>query len=255
MTEDEQQIFRQRMQIDQQIDENNKMILVYLLHKILDVSYEHDQYITNETDLLKPLLKESETWVVTQYAIDINRLPSIGEVIEISTRVTNSSSFFVNRFFEVYNKEQTLVEIHSQYVGIDIETREAIRIDNDALQNSGLIDSSKRQRFNKIKVLPDFKALSTEDYKIQDSDIDYNHHVNNTVYVKWCLDALPENMVDNYQLVHVDVKYGHEILPDDKINIQTFFKYEEDKLFTIHIINNLSTSTVACEIQFEWHAN
>ncbi|MDZ7548328.1 acyl-[acyl-carrier-protein] thioesterase, partial [Clostridium perfringens] len=66
---------------------------------------------------------------------------------------------------------------------------------------------------------------------------DFNKHVNNTKYVEWAIESLPEDIVKNYKLEEIKVtfekecKYGEEIK-----SLSSFIKEEDGSLTTIHRI-------------------
>lgn len=233
-------------------EDTDHMTIASILQKMLDTSFGHDYHLTKEGQFFEPLLDEGDTWVVTQYTIDVHDLPKLNDQLTITTQVVLANSFFVNRYFTVSNEEGLLIENHSQYVGINIETREALRLEVNDLKESGIIDSTLKHRFNKIKVTDDANTLSEVIYKIQEKDIDYNHHVNNTVYINWCLAVLSNDFKQSHRMTHIDVKYGQEVLPDATVKINTYERVVDNQTTTIHIIENTDTNKEACQIQIDW---
>ena len=232
--------------------ETNRMTVAGLLQKMLDTSFEHDSHLTREGNFFEPLLTEEETWVVTQYTIEVHDLPKLDDELTITTRVVLANSFFVNRYFTVSNQEGLLIENQSQYVGINLNTRASVRLDVKPLKESGIIDRSQKKRFNKIKVTDDAVVMNETLYEIQKKDIDYNNHVNNTVYIIWCLAVIPEEFKQTHQMTHIDVKYGQEVLPDATVKINTYERVVDNQTTTIHIIENTDINKEACQIQIDW---
>ncbi len=254
MSLEQKNVFGKAFKITEDVlaEDKNTLAIGKMLGMALDTSSAHDTYLTKEKKLFEPLITESETWVLTQYSIDIHAIPELGDDIIIRTEVVLANNFFVNRHFELSRGEEVCVNIYSQYVGINLETREAVRLDVRDLKEEGIITDHPNRRFTKIKVRPDYQEKLTFDYAIQDKDIDHNHHVNNTVYINWCLAALPENFTDQYKLKHIDVKYGQEILPHAKITIETYLYLDEKNQRTVHLIKNQDTAETACQIQMIW---
>ena len=48
----------------------------------------------------------------------------------------------------------------------------------------------------KLERLEEFKY--EESFKVRYTDIDSNNHVNNTKYIDWAIETLPEDIVNNY---------------------------------------------------------
>ena len=59
------------------------------------------------------------------------------------------------------------------------------------------------------------------------SEIDRNHHVNNTRYVAWCLDAVHNRSLDQGDILGIDINYNSEIHFGEKVVL--FFREEENK--------------------------
>ena len=47
-------------------------------------------------------------------------------------------------------------------------------------------------------------------FKVRYTDIDSNNHVNNTKYIDWAIETLPEDIVNNYVLDEVKVTFEKE---------------------------------------------
>ncbi|MBG9981665.1 hypothetical protein HZY86_00900 [Aerococcaceae bacterium DSM 111020] len=254
MSQEQKQIFGKKYEItkDNLSKGKNTLAIGYMLDMALDTSSAHDDYLTQVANFIEPLISDRETWVVTQYSIDIHALPQLEDEITIQTEVILANHFFVNRHFQLMRNEEVCVDIYSQYVGIDLDTREAVRLDVRELKAANIVTEHPNRRFAKIKVHPDFQDKSEIEYAIQDKDIDYNHHVNNTVYINWCLAALPAEFTQTNELKHIDVKYGQEILPNATVTIESYFYMNDEEPYTVHLIKNQNTEETACHIQMFW---
>lgn len=231
----------------------NQIDLSYLLNVALETAGHHDRHVNDY--LPNPLLKEKQSWVITQSLLQLTEWPVIKDVITVTTRVIEVNRFFVKRFFEIKRKNQLLMEITSQYAVIDLEARKMNRIDTALLTDLNLVDTSIQQPFDKLRAPEDYAIVENQTAKILPTDIDYNQHVNNTVYLRWCHEMLPLEIIQNYQLESVAVKYGSELLFDDHAEIELSLPenhLEKTELDTYQTVKNISNNKDACYLKLSW---
>lgn len=62
----------------------------------------------------------------------------------------------------------------------------------------------------KILLPKGIELESAGEHVVRYSDVDYNGHTNNTKYIVWALDALPQEVVSNHDLKEMDINYNKE---------------------------------------------
>ncbi len=70
-------------------------------------------------------------------------------------------------------------------------------------------------KLNQIDWVPIERIDSEKNFQVRNSDLDMNHHVNNTKYLEWMIETIPENM--NKKISEVDIIFLREGLYQDKI--------------------------------------
>lgn len=85
-------------------------------------------------------------------------------------------------------------------------------------------------------------------------DIDTNGHVNNTVYVDWAIDRVPEGIYEDYKLQEIAVSYKKECKKDVKIKVISNIKEIDDnkKLITSKIVNDEDAKILYCKVSTIW---
>ncbi|MBG9980840.1 hypothetical protein HZY91_07785 [Facklamia sp. DSM 111018] len=247
-------------------DIDNKFDFSRLMKDVLQTSGEHDCLVNKFLD--QPILTAPLSWIITQNHFKVYRLPKMGDRIEIETRLVNANRFFVDRWFSVRSKEDLLMEFQIQFSVINLKTRKMGRIPDSRIKALDLVDSSQYQRMEKISLPEEMTIYSDRGYQIQDEDIDGNNHVNNLVYLRWCLQALPFDLLREYQVESLGIKYGHELLFDQEVSIQTYLFHsllDQNGEFRIEpsvkvcssyqIIQNLSTDREAGFLIINWKRN
>ena len=157
-------------------------------------------------------LKKNILLVVTKAVYNIKRLPLFEEEVIASTIAYAPNRLIFPRNYKMVDlKGNTLIEGFSQWVLID------------GLKRRILSPSALDYDFSKAKIdnsKPDFsfnyiEPLNTYHKEIVYSDLDVNHHVNNTKYGSWIDDVLKDKK--DYKRVLINFK--KEITKDAKVDI------------------------------------
>ncbi|MGX7092355.1 acyl-ACP thioesterase domain-containing protein [Hutsoniella sourekii] len=226
--------------------------LLKLLEETLRISGAHDQLIASLNG--RPFLDEGQVWVITHYSIDILKHLQINDEIEMTTRVGASNRFFITRYFEIRDKEDLAVTIHIQYAAIHYQKRSIVRIDDQFLLDRNLIDKTIKAPYQKLSRPQNLQADRYREYTIDERSIDGNNHVNNLVYLSWCYHQLEPQFMNDYQVKHLEVKYGKEVLKGDRVSVETVIEMDPKEARTYHYINNLSKETNASIVLIEWQS-
>ena len=76
-------------------------------------------------------------------------------------------------------------------------------------------------------------------YNIEHTHIDSNKHVNNVKYMEWVIDSMPLEIIENYKINKLKVKfekevqYGHNVLVQGELK-----KIDDNTVKSIHIIKS-----------------
>lgn len=156
-------------------------------------------------------------WVLSRVRVEFDRVPLMGETIRIETYPTPNRHMFYprsHRFLDAAGN--SIGRANSLWVLLDIESR---RITNNAFVQSSLPDNSDLPM---ATGMPAGARPLTGEATVSVSvphftDLDVNHHVNNTKYLDWCCNALGIEVMRELCLRCFDVSYDAEIRPGDEI--------------------------------------
>ncbi|NUN05681.1 MAG: acyl-[acyl-carrier-protein] thioesterase [Bdellovibrio sp.] len=137
--------------------------------------------------------REGLYWVLTRQKLQMQEWPQFGEKISVETWLRPPEGAFVTREFLLRNGHDNVIGACStSWLALQRETRKILPIqhlrsweDITRPQNSGV-------EVVKIPVEGDYEKLAK--YRVRNSDLDINQHVNNTKYAQWILDAVPYDM-------------------------------------------------------------
>lgn len=135
-------------------------------------------------------------WVITNYEIEIHRLPKVGEKVAITTQAMSYNKYFCYRNFWVHDEEgNECVFVKSTFVLMDQKNR---KISSVLPEIIAPFDSEKSLKFIAMKKL---KRSQRELFTLSCAffDIDGNQHVNNAIYFNWLLDVLGYDFLTTHQ--------------------------------------------------------
>ncbi|WP_294187026.1 acyl-ACP thioesterase domain-containing protein [uncultured Clostridium sp.] len=189
---------------------------------------------------MKELMKENMTWVFYNYHVKIFRNPKYGEKLKVKTEPVGFKKFYALRNYEIKdNHGNVIVTANAIFLLINLEKRRMMRIPESQYEVYGVQGDIKGEfKIPRIEAIDEYKYENT--FKVRYTDIDSNQHVNNTKYVDWAIETLPEEIVNNYSLDEIKVTFEKECKYGDTVNVYTDIREQEDgSLISIHKIETL----------------
>jgi len=169
------------------------------------------------------LHEHNKTWVLTNMFVDyIGLMPlwRTNVMVEVWTRSLSKIRVF-NDFFIRDSQGSTIARGTSSWIIIDKSSRRPVNLMNicDCLK---VTKEEALTGFNFSKYqTPDEKDFFELTHKIRSSDIDFNNHVNNIVYIELAIESIPIEIRQNKQLKSIEVRFVKEIFYKDKIKCVT----------------------------------
>ncbi|MFV0556675.1 MAG: acyl-[acyl-carrier-protein] thioesterase [Lactovum sp.] len=228
-----------------QSDLSGKMMIPALLNVALHISGEQSDFLGRGEEWLREHYQMF--WVITEYHLEITRLPTFTEKIKIETESVGYNKFFCYRDFRFFDEENTLIlTIHSTWVLMDEKSRKIMKVVDEIIQPYETVQIKKIIRGHRFQNFSDLKKnneLISEDYNIRFSDIDMNQHVNNSKYYDWATAPLDLNFLSHYFPVEIFIKYQHEVLYGEKVKSYVL----KQGMTSYHSINEDK-----CQIEITW---
>ncbi|WP_225048134.1 acyl-[acyl-carrier-protein] thioesterase [Lacticaseibacillus kribbianus] len=149
-------------------------------------------------------------WVITQYHIEITRMPKVEEPLIIGTEASGYNKLMTYREYWVKDAAgQTLATMSGAWVMMDLTTRKLIPI---IPEFAAKVEAPKTTKVRRYPRLPRLENLANHrPYTVRYFDIDGNGHVNNTHYMEWMEDALGADFLTTHALRTVDIKFAREV--------------------------------------------
>lgn len=232
----------------------NNRISIPMLINILILASEHQNEKLG-VDQLYLIDKYGIGWVVTSYSIHITELPRKDSVVKMTTRGTSYNRYFAFREFWLHDQDgNELVKVESIWVLMNEKTRKITAIDDDVITP---YQSEKVRRVPRLprpgRIEPEDQMTSKE-YQVRWSDIDFNGHVNNSRYPEWMLDSLPMDFLDTHEPTNIDIRFENEVKYGNRVTSSVVVdSSDNDKIKTVHEIK--SNDVLSASATIVWKEN
>lgn len=152
------------------------------------------------------------SWVLTRQQIHVQRLPALNEPIRIHTYPAGFLRAFALRDFWVETQQgEPLAHSASTWLLMDTRTRRMA-------SPPGFVLAFNERMPPREQCLPRISGqmakLEAKDYDahytVHWHDLDFNQHLNNTLYIQWMLDPVPAATLAERQLQFLDIEYRAE---------------------------------------------
>ncbi|MDV4150796.1 thioesterase [Clostridium sp. AL.422] len=224
------------------VDKNLKGNMSTIINILSDIGTKQSEELGSG---MNELIKRNMTWVFYNYHIKIFREPMYGEKLSVKTEPVGFKKFYALRDYEIKDSNgNIIVNAKAIFLLINLEKRRMMRIPEDQYKVYGAQGDMKEEfSLPRLELLDEFKYMDT--FKVRYSEIDSNQHVNNTKYIDWAIETLPEEIVNNYSLHEVKVTFEKECKYGETVNVYTDVREGEGgSLITIHKIENLDKKVI-----------
>jgi acyl-ACP thioesterase len=162
------------------------------------------------------LLRSGHTWVLSRLHLQLDLVPRSREALRIRTWPATREAIFSIREFEIETPDgRRYGRATTSWAVLDVATRRPVRL-AEALPDYPLWP---------LRALDDpFATLPPPEpaaggllLPVLRSDLDFNGHVNNTVYAGWALEAVPEELTATHRLGSIEIGFRAEAFHGDTI--------------------------------------
>ena len=192
-------------------DLNNNISAKSILNIFQDIASIHGEEIGVG---YMAMLNKNLYWVLSRIKFDILKMPEINQTVIVETWPHEKGRIDFDRDMKILSEDgDTLIIATSKWCIIDTINRTLQRTDNITFNGEYVADKNYEDRFLKITP-PNFPPNITFTHKVMFSDLDHNHHMNNTNYANLILNA-----TNKKTFTHFEINFLNECLENDEINI------------------------------------
>ena len=190
------------------------------------------------------LEKYNLVWIITEYDIDVIRLPRFSEEITIETEALSYNRLFCYRRFTIYDESgQAIIQMLATFALMDRDSRKVHSV------NPEIVASYQSEFSKKIIRGPKYTDLdnpTSKDYHVRFYDLDMNGHVNNSKYLDWVFEVMGADFLMDHIPQKINLKYVKEVRPGGMITSS----YELDGLQSCHQVT--SQGVVNAQALIQW---
>ena len=195
---------------------------------------------------ISDMVKENHTWMLVDYEINIYEYAKYKEKLKIMTYIEGMNKFYGLRRFKVYGeKENLILEGKTLVILVDSIKRRPLSVSEEHYKVYGVKEKDHNIGRNKLKLSRCERVDFQKEFSIRYSDIDLNLHVGNIVYLGWILETMPFDIMKDYRINSVKIKYQKEITYGNKVIVRTQANNIEDTINGKHEIINENDEVVA----------
>jgi acyl-ACP thioesterase len=162
------------------------------------------------------LAADGLAWVLQRLRIEVAAYPRQGDTVVVTTWARSFERALARRDFEVHDQAGArLAAATSVWVLVDLAARRLVRLPD--FVRAAQVAARPPALATEPAALP---ALETAEHErrveVRRSDLDVVHHVNNTRYVDWALEAVPEAWTDRSPSA-LDLVFRRECVLGDRV--------------------------------------
>ena len=208
-----------------------------ILHFFSDIAIKQEESLGFS---MGDMLESREAWVLFDYDINIIRYTKYRDKIRVRTFVETIRRFYGLRGFEIYSEDgELLVKCDSIWFLIDLEKRRLKSADDKYYIAHKLDKGNLKNLRSKLHIDELDKIDINKIYNIEHTHIDSNKHVNNVKYMEWVIDSMPLEIIENYKINKLKVKFEKEVQYRHNVLVQgELKKIDDNTVKSIHIIKS-----------------
>jgi medium-chain acyl-[acyl-carrier-protein] hydrolase len=189
--------------------------------KLVDIMQETSTMNTENTDIpLKWYVENNMAWVITHWDIKFIEYPKLNDSLVCCTYPTAFRSTQGSRMFEVHRDDGTAMALgHSHWMLVDLAEKKLVRPPQNMIDGYGETKEPPFVGDYAVFKTKEMTEINSERFTAHRSALDSNNHVNNTVYIDWALNAIPDDIYDKNVLNRMKIVYHNQCLYRDLVDI------------------------------------
>lgn len=221
--------------------------LPILLNWLQDAAGEHAQQLGLSVKELRTL---GVTWVLSRLSVALERYPHGTEPLLLRTWPVSREGLFTIRDFELLDSSgKRIGAASSSWAVLNLKSRRPVRIDQ-YLPDYPL--HPLRTLDDPFTTLPALERCDTAlCLPVLRADLDLNNHVNNTVYARWALEAVPAELADHCVPCSIELSFRAEAFYGDTIR-SCCAPSADDPQTLLHRIENATDGRELCRLRTVW---
>lgn len=156
---------------------------------------------------VESLIDSGVAWVLSRLHLEMHGWPAADDMLIIETWPEAASRLFTERRFDILDASQRRIgSVSTLWLILDLERRRPVRLPPQVTDRLGEHELGPEPRkFGDL--LPPDPVESELGFTARRSDLDLADHVNNTSYVGWAIEAVPDDVWSGSDLVELEIHF------------------------------------------------
>jgi acyl-ACP thioesterase len=170
---------------------------------------------------MERLAEDGLVWMIRWMRVEIDRHARRGETLVVTTWARRLDKALAWREFEVVDASRARVAVGtSRWAVVDVEARRLVRLP-EFVRRSPVPDRPPALDREPSTLEPAEPAQLERRFEVRRGDLDTVRHVNNTRYVEWALETVPDEMQEASRPSVVEIAFRREGTYGDAILART----------------------------------
>lgn len=189
-----------------EIDFKHLLALQNIFGLLQDAAYKH---VEARNIGWSDLHKNNQFWMIVKIILKIKRRPEWDEKIKIRTWTTGSDGINANRNWMIFDeKGDEIISGISKWLIVNEKSRKIQKMDKNFLDKHSFSEMPFNYDLNKIPKIQAPEIIAS--IRAKNSELDINHHINNTNYVKWVFDSEKLNFLSKNEPKEIEINFLKE---------------------------------------------
>ena len=181
---------------------------------------------------LMDLHKKNCSWVVSRFLMEMDIIPTVGDVLNIETWVKDVGKIFTTRNFRIANGDnKTKGYAVMSWAILDLATRQSVPLSNVPELNRFVVN--EEIPLESPGRIPDIQGAIANSFEVRYSDVDLNVHTNVLKYLQCICDCFSLDFYAKRILKRVEINFLKELNYGDKGTVYFEEVAENDFLFKL----------------------
>lgn len=166
------------------------------------------------------LISQGKAWILSRMLYQINYYPSVNSIVTAKTWSQGANGLFAYREYELKNSiGETLASGSSYWALIDFNTRHVVRL-NDIMDNyeHHSYSATGISELNKLHHSKELSPIHENVFKATYSTLDHTNHVNNSEYLRWICDSIP----NPNKISTIEIDFLNETRLNDLVSVNQY---------------------------------
>jgi len=225
---------------------NQKLDYISIFEFLEDIAISHCDDLNIGLDFL---YQRNLAWFVRKWQVEILELPKYRDYLQVVTNPYALYNFYGYRKFDINHNNKAIITADSEWIFFNTKDKKPITIP-ESIEKRFNSKQNKIKFFN-LNPLDNFDKIF--EYRPMNFDLDTNYHINNKSYLKYFLNSLELDFLNNHTLKNIKIIYRKEA--DFNSNLIVKLKFNISGNLTICSCNIFSNDELTTLIETIWKEN